>query len=88
MSSLVFDNAVNSTAMYIQQIDLLSLSHRLVEMTNCRRFISNLRLKTQFIVHCCAKIIKSGAGSNDYSYSEKAVHYLGGEKHYICLGLV
>ena len=27
-------------------------------------FISDVRLKTQFIVHCCAKIIKSDTGSS------------------------
>ena len=39
-------------------------------------FISDVRLKTQFIVHCCAKIIKSDAGSNHCAIQRK----LGGAK--------
>ena len=48
--------------MYIQGIDLLSLSHRLVEMTNCTRY---------FIFHCCAKIIKSGAENSHCAIQRK-----------------
>ena len=66
----VFDNAVKTTVLYIQRIDLMSLSHRLVKLTRCqalfstRYFIIDVCLKTQFIFLCCAKIFTSGAWSN------------------------
>ena len=36
----VFDNAVKTTVLYIQQIDLMTLSHRLVKLTKCRRCLA------------------------------------------------
>ena len=47
-------------------------------LLSTRYFISNVRLKTQFIFHCCAKIIKSGAGSNHGAIQRKLTKILGG----------
>ena len=43
-----------------------------------RYFISDVRLETQFIVHCWAKIIKSGAESNHCAIQRKLFKILVG----------